>query len=181
MKKFYCAVFIFSLFFTSAWAETPPVPLQVRVDVSDQKLYLFRGKQLLKVYPVSTAKNGIGNRLGSERTPLGWHRVAQKIGAGAPIYTIFINRKNTGSIYAGGNAKKNDLITSRILWLEGLEPGINKGKGIDSFSRFIYIHGTAEEELIGRPSSHGCIRMKNTDVVELFNLLPLHSKVLITA
>lgn len=181
MKNFYCAIFLFSLSSSLACAQTVRTPLQVRVDVSDQKLYLFRGNQLLKAYPVSTAKNGIGNREGSERTPLGWHQVAKKIGGEAPINTIFINRKNTGRIFTGGNAKKEDLITSRILWLEGLEPGVNKGKNIDSFTRFIYIHGTAEEELIGRPASHGCIRMRNTDVIELFNILPLRSRVLITA
>ncbi len=179
MKKIYLAVFILC-FFTRGGSAQPALSPEVLVDVSEQKLYLYRGGKVLKAYPVSTSKYGIGNLEGSEKTPLGWHQVAKKIGDGAPLNTIFKNRVNTGRVFTGyANAHREDFITSRILWLEGLEPGINKGKRIDSFKRYIYIHGTADEDLIGQPASHGCVRMRNTDVVEIFDLLQVRSRVLI--
>jgi lipoprotein-anchoring transpeptidase ErfK/SrfK len=157
-----------------------PDPVWLKVIVSQQKMYLVQNNKVLKVYPVSTSKFGIGNKQGSNQTPLGKHRVAKKIGEGAPLNTIFKNRVNTHEIAAIDHSEKGatqDVITSRILWLEGLEPGKNKGKRIDSFKRFIYIHGTSSEGLIGRPASNGCIRMLNKDVVELFQIVPLHTPV----
>lgn len=141
----------------------------IKIKISRQRLYFYE-KKLIKSYPVSTSKFGIGNMAESNKTPLGLHRVAEKIGKNAPIGTIFKERKNTRKIVPRYGFK-SDLITTRILRLEGLEKGINKGKKIDSFHRFIYIHGTPEEKLIGKPASRGCIRMRNRDVAQLFDLV----------
>lgn len=145
----------------------------ITIKISKQKLYLFDNSQILKVYSISTSRFGIGNKSGSYKTPLGLHRIISKIGRNASGGAIFKKRRNIGKIFKVYKNKKKavDLITTRILRLEGLEPGINKGKGIDSFKRCIYIHGTPEEWLIGRPASHGCIRMKNGDVIGLFDLV----------
>ena len=115
-----------------------------------------------KEYPCSTSRFGPGNAEGSEKTPVGLHRIAEKYGDGEPLGMIF------SSTPSGA-----DLITTRILRLEGLQPGLNKGRGIDSYERYIYIHGTPEEGLIGTPASHGCIRMKNDDIAELYPLCPV--------
>lgn len=140
--------------------------------ISAQKLYLTRQSKILKEYVVSTSKYGVGNKEGSYKTPLGAHCIAHKIGRGARCCEIFKSGRRTGKI-AKINSRDlmEDVITSRILRLEGLEPGINRGKGIDSYDRHIYIHGTPTEYLIGKPVSHGCIRMRNRDVVDLFNIV----------
>lgn len=148
--------------------------MYINIALSDQTLYVIDNDTVVRQYPISSSKFGIGNKAGSNKTPLGKHRIRDKIGEGAPLNTIFRNRGNTGKIAEINRSSEpggKDLITSRILWLEGLEDGINRGKGIDSYKRYIYIHGTADEGAIGAPSSHGCIRMKNTDVVELFELV----------
>lgn len=144
--------------------------LSVRISISEQRLYLYSDKKIIKSYPISTSKYGIGNKAGSNKTPLGLHRVASKIGRNACIGAIFKRRRNTGKI-ARVNKGSADLITTRILRLEGLQRGINKGKDIDSFQRCIYIHGTPEENLIGKPASHGCIRMRNRDIIDLFEII----------
>jgi len=145
------------------------------VDISEQLLIVYNTKNsILKSYPISTSKYGIGNQANSNKTPLGKHIVANKIGYNAPLGTIFKARINTGeiaTIYTDKTDKQEDLVTSRILWLRGVENGTNSGEGIDSFKRFIYIHGTNEEGLIGKPASHGCVRMNNKDVIELFSLI----------
>ena len=145
------------------------------VDISEQILLVYNSENfILKSYPISTSKYGIGNKANSNKTPIGKHIIANKIGYNAPIGTIFKARINTGkiaTIYTDNTDKKEDLITSRILWLRGLENGTNSGKDIDSYNRFIYIHGTNEEGLIGNPASHGCVRMNNKDVIELFELI----------
>lgn len=154
----------------------------IKISISEQKLYLIENGNVVKSYPVSTSKYGIGSREGSNQTPLGRHRIVEKIGDKAPWGTIFKERKNTGKTINDPGAigpNDKDLVTTRIMWLEGLEPGVNKGEGIDSYKRFIYIHGTLEENLIGTPASHGCIRMKNTDVIELFDSVGLHTPVTI--
>jgi hypothetical protein len=147
----------------------------ITVKISEQKLYLHNGKEIVKTYPVSTSRYGIGNRIKSNKTPLGIHRVAEKIGDGAPLGAIFdCKRRYTGktsTIYTDDTRLSENYELTRIIWLEGMQQGINKGKGIDSYKRLIYIHGTAEEGLIGTPASIGCIRMKNSDVIELFNLV----------
>jgi lipoprotein-anchoring transpeptidase ErfK/SrfK len=146
----------------------------VLIDIEHQQLRLYQQGLVIREYPISSASNGTGNREHSFKTPLGVHRIAKKIGDEAPMGTIFRGRVNTGEIariITTDLASEEDYVTSRILWLEGLEPGKNKGEGIDSFKRYIYIHGTAEEGRIGQPFSKGCIRMRNTDVIELYDLL----------
>jgi len=143
--------------------------LVIKVVISKQRLFLKDEDRLLGSYPISTSKYGIGNESGSNKTPLCRHRIVNRLGKNAPLGAIFKCRRNTGKIARTCNG--GDLITTRILRLEGLEKGVNKGEGIDSFQRCIYIHGTPEEKFIGKPASHGCIRMKNKDIVELFNLV----------
>ena len=146
--------------------------LKLKVIISKQKLFLLEGNKIIKQYEVSTSKYGIGNKSESNKTPLGDHIVCSKIGKGAPIGAIFVKRRNTGriaNIRSRKGASLGDFITSRIIRLKGLENGVNCGEGIDSYKRCIYIHGTPDEWLIGKPASHGCIRMKNKDIIELFN------------
>lgn len=154
-------------------SQPPDDSVFVRVDISDQSLELIVDGRVEKTWPVSTSKYGIGNRAGSNKTPLGRHIISRKFGDDAPFGMIFKARKSTGQIapiHADSVDVPEDFITTRILRLKGLEPGVNQGRGIDSYDRFIYIHGTPEEGLIGRPASHGCIRMKNEDVIELFDM-----------
>jgi lipoprotein-anchoring transpeptidase ErfK/SrfK len=154
----------------------------VLVDVSEQKMYLYLDNMPVQVFSVSTATKGEGSQSGSDKTPLGAHRVSERYGDGAPLGTIFKARQNTGKIAKIITEPKDvphDYVTTRILWLDGLEPGKNKGKGIDSHSRYIYIHGTAEEGLIGQKASHGCIRMINADVVKVYNQVPVNALVYI--
>ena len=151
--------------------------LIITIDVSRQKLFLFENvpfenPKLIKVYPVSTSKYGVGNENSSMKTPLGTHFIAEKIGDGAKIGTIFELCESTGGIaeiYTDAKDIEEDVITTRILWLRGIVPGVNEGEGVDSYNRHIYIHGSPEEGLIGTPVSNGCIRMKNKDIIELFD------------
>ncbi len=153
------------------------------ISVSHQKLYLYYDDRLVKTYPVSTSRFGSGNKDGSFMTPLGAHRIKAKIGDGAPLGTIFKGRKDTHRVAIINHDKTKttdeDYITTRILWLDGLEPGINRGKGMDSYARNIYIHGTQEEGLIGQPVSYGCVRMTNRDIAELYDQLQENDLVLI--
>lgn len=146
------------------------------ISVKEQKLYLVKGAKVVRQYSVSTSKFGNGNKEGSSKTPLGLHRVVSKIGRNAKPGEIFKARRRTRKIARGS---KEDQITTRILRLEGLEKGVNKGRGIDSFERCIYIHGTTDTDAIGTPSSHGCIRMKNRDIIELFKRVPRRTLVLL--
>jgi lipoprotein-anchoring transpeptidase ErfK/SrfK len=171
---------IAALALLAACTASPAAETRLVVDVSDQALYLYDGAALVKRYAASTSKYGTGSQQGSFKTPLGRHRVKKKIGDGAPLATIFKNRVNTGKIAAIERTPRGaleDFVTSRILWLEGLEPGKNRGKRIDSFKRFIYIHGTASEGLIGRPASDGCVRLTNRDVIELYDRVPVGAEV----
>lgn len=141
------------------------------VDPSTQTLYLMQKSALVRSYPVSTGRTGLGNSEGSYQTPVGVHRICQRIGFEAVCGAVFKGRELTGEVAVIVHepvSTGQDAITTRILRLIGLEPGVNKGPGIDSFDRYIYIHGTPEEGLIGQPVSHGCVRMKNRDVVDLF-------------
>jgi len=143
---------------------------------------LDKQDNVLYEYPVSTASLGTGNQNGSFKTPLGMHSIAQKIGSGCAINEVFIGRQAIGVLEDLISAKHDlpeDIITSRILWLQGEEPGNNQGEGIDSFQRYIYIHGTSDEDKIGVPASHGCVRMRNRDVIELFDLVDEGCQVLI--
>lgn len=152
----------------------------VLINLKDQTLSL---PKLNKFYVVSTGKNGIGEQENSGKTPRGWHRIAEKFGANEPKNAVFKARQWTGEVYNTELAAKypeRDWILSRILWLSGLEAGFNQGEGCDTYQRYIYIHGTPETEPMGIPMSHGCIRMRNDEVVELFNLVPIDAKVYIS-
>ncbi len=154
------------------------------VDTTIERMYLLVDGRAVGEWPVSTAEKGVGSRKGSDQTPLGVHRIAEKIGAGAPLGSIFKSRQNTGQIVdiltTPGADSPADYVTSRILWLDGLEPGLNKGGDVDSKERFIYIHGTGEEGRIGTPASHGCIRMRNRDVINLFDQVDENTLVVIS-
>ena len=130
-------------------------------------------------YPVSTARNGMGNRLDSHKTPFGIHRIRQKAGGDQPRGMIFEAREVTGRIVDNFDNRAKDEITSRILWLDGLEDGVNLNGVYDTYARYIYIHGTSDEKRIGEPVSGGCIRMKNDDVIELFDEVLVNDLVLI--
>ena len=132
-----------------------------------------------KTYSVSTALNGLGNRVESFKTPIGIHRIKQKIGAGEPLGMVFSARAATGRVSKKTDNREEDEITSRILWLDGVEQGFNRGGANDSFSRYIYIHGTSDEKRIGEPVSAGCIRMKNKDVIDLFDTVVVNDMVII--
>ena len=155
---------------------------QIIIDISEQRLYLFEKDILKQSFPVSTSSFGEGSIANSFKTPLGLHQIKEKIGTNVPINTIFIARENTSKKAKIINKKidsDDDYVTSRILWLDGLEIGKNKGSGVDSYDRYIYIHGTHEEGLIGQKASHGCIRMFNQDVIYLYDKVEEGTKVLI--
>jgi len=148
------------------------------VDVRRQRLGLLEDGALLAEYPISTASAGIGGLEGSFRTPPGWHRIHARIGGGAEAGTVFKGRVPTGAQWLGEPGGE-DLILARILTLEGLEPGVNQGPGVDSLERYIYIHGTNHPDLLGRPASHGCVRMACGDVMDLFERVREGDKVLV--
>ena len=142
------------------------------VDVRRQQMRVITVRGLWKTFRISTAVNGVGSVSGSNATPPGWHRVARWIGAGAPAGQVFQSRRRTRRVLAPEAWRMpegEDLILSRILRLAGLEPGVNQGSGIDSFARYIYIHGTNHEQRLGKPASRGCVRMGNREIIQLFN------------
>ena len=168
------------LFSVISYAESA----HIEVDISEQRLYLIENSLIKASYPISTSKYGEGSIENSFKTPLGEHSIKEMIGEEAEINTIFtsrINTKRSATIIDQFEDTDNDYVTSRIMWLDGEEDGLNKGGNVDSFRRYIYIHGTHEEGLIGTKASHGCIRMFNYDVIELFNLVNIGTKVLIRA
>ena len=140
------------------------------VSVADQTLSLFEERQLVKKFPCSTSRFGIGQQEGSNCTPLGLHRIVEKFGAGEPAGTVFKARQVVG--HTSQPEFADAKITTRILWLEGLEPGLNRGGNVDSHARYIYIHGTADQAGIGKPGSSGCIHLADGDLIPLFDLLP---------
>ena len=149
-----------------------PPAVYLDICIARQTLGIVRQGEIVRVYPVSTAKNGPGEQMGSECTPTGWHCVRAKIGAGLPENAVFTGRRPTGEIYTpelGARHPGRDWILTRILWLGGLEPGRNRYGRVDSAWRYIYIHGCPGERFQQRPESHGCIRMRNADVLELFD------------
>ena len=141
-----------------------------------QKVKQLIREQVIKSYPISTALKGIGQNKNSFQTPIGTHYIRAKIGKGLPALSIFEARRPTGRIWNKEDAESHpnhDWILSRILWLSGKELGVNRLGTIDTMQRYIYIHGTPDESQLGKPLSHGCIRMSNDDVIELFNLIPI--------
>lgn len=144
------------------------------VDVPSQTAYLYSARTFLRSFAVSTSKYGVGSQSGSQKTPLGWHRVEERYGAKAAPGTVFVSRRPDGRILRpeqwSDPAPAEDLVLTRILWLRGLEPGQNAGRAIDSHERCIYLHGTNQEQLLGTPASHGCIRFSNEDMIQLFSL-----------
>ena len=196
----------FNSYFLSACKKNGVVPTQfiLIVNIADQTVSLFdfeylvatvydrrqkeksspnspavtdRRNKFVKKIPCSTSRFGIGQREGSNGTPLGLHRIAEKIGGGWPVGTVFESRKPIGYTWQGMPTAR---ITTRILWLEGLEPGFNRGGNVDTHSRYVYIHGTGDETTIGRPDSCGCIHLATADLVPLFDKLPVGTLVWIS-
>ena len=151
----------------------------IRISISEQMLYHRNPNGVWHIYPVSTASKGVGNLEGSFQTPIGKHHISQKIGADQPIMTAFQARQPVGIYHEGVDDPKKDWILSRILWLSGMQTGINRRGRVDTHARYIYIHGTHEEDRIGTPASHGCIRMRNDDVIHLFEHCRLGESVII--
>lgn len=167
MKSLLRLLALLSVFTASALVAAPSLV----VSVPDQTLAVIDGGVMVERIPVSTSKFGLGDRPGTYATPLGSLEIASKIGANAPLGAVFKNRKMTGEVLQP-NASGRDPIVSRILWLRGLERG-----NAQAFSRNIYIHGTPEERLIGRPASYGCIRMRSRDIARLFNSVGVGTKI----
>ncbi|MFW1677823.1 L,D-transpeptidase family protein [Pontibacter sp. JAM-7] len=145
---------------------------RIEVSISQQTLRLLEDSHELAVYPVSTALNGAGERESSGCTPRGGHYIRAKIGDAQPINSVFVGRRPTGEIYSSELAlmhPQRDWILTRILWLCGTETGFNRLGSVDSMRRYIYIHGTPDSEPMGKPLSHGCIRMRNQAILELFD------------
>lgn len=160
------------------WPESP----WLRISIRRQQLDLMEAGQVTRSFRVATARNGPGERRGSECTPRGWHRVRARIGAGMPLGTVFRGRRPTGEIHGPELEAKypgRDWILTRILWLGGLEPGRNRYGEVDTTWRFIYIHGSPDHGVTGVPQSHGCIRLTSRDMAELFDLAPTGIRVLI--
>lgn len=144
----------------------------IDIDIATQSLVYTDPAGQTHRYVVSTSKHGAGERNGSFRTPRGRHQIRAKIGAGSPVGTVFVGRRPTGEIYTeslAGKHPERDWILTRILWLSGLEPGRNRFGDTDTMRRYIYIHGMPDSEPCGEPGSIGCIRMRNDDIVELFD------------
>ncbi|MGH7936723.1 MAG: L,D-transpeptidase [Chthoniobacterales bacterium] len=150
-----------------AGTETVVIPPRIIISVKDQKLMVVQNGYRAAVYPVSTSKFGIGDRRGSMTTPLGWLQVAEKIGDHAPVGAVFHKRRFTGEIIPP-NAPGRDPIVTRIIWLRGLE-----SENANAFNRCIYIHGTPQEKIIGKPASYGCVRMCSKDVTQVYAHLQL--------
>ncbi len=146
--------------------------LLLRIDLSQQCMVCSEGTRVIKSYSISSARNGPGERCGSECTPRGRHRIRLKIGEGCEENTVFVARRPTGERFTqqlGTADPQRDWILTRILWLTGTEPGRNRGGSVDTLRRYIYIHGTPDSEPMGIAASHGCIRMRNRDLIELFD------------
>ena len=158
--------------------------MHIQISISDQTLSLFDKNNLIKQYSISTAKNGVGEKMDSECTPRGKHIITEKIGEGCESNSVFVGRIATGEIYEPALRElhpERDWILTRILWLSGTEEGKNKGQledvNLDSHDRYIYIHGSPDDVAMGQPGSRGCVRMRNAEVIELFDLIELGTEV----
>ena len=158
--------------------------MKIEIDVDKQELRALEGARVLKRYPVSTSKFGLGEMNGSFCTPRGAHIVRAKIGAGEPLGAVFVRRRPTGEVWTPELHERypgRDWILTRILWLSGCERGRNRLGEVDTMRRYIYIHGTPDTAELGKPGSIGCVRMRNRDVAELFDLVPAYTPVEISA
>ena len=154
--------------------------MKVRIDAAKQELTLLDGDKVLKRYAVSTAKNGLGEKNGSFCTPRGRHIIRAKIGAGQPLGAVFVRRRPSGEVWSPELHAKypgRDWILSRILWLSGTERGKNRLGDVDTMRRYIYVHGSHDLAEMGKPGSIGCVRMRNKDIVELYDLVPPYTPV----
>ena len=155
--------------------------MQIRIDIPTQTLDLFaEDGALIRRYTVSTAKRGPGEQSGSYRTPRGRHIIRAKIGGREPENTVFVRRRPTGETWTPEMAARNperDWILTRILWLSGCEPGFNRLGEVDTMRRYIYLHGSPDTQPMGEPGSIGCVRMRNVDIIELFDLVPPYTPV----
>jgi len=145
---------------------------RLEISLADQRLDLFKQDVCVRSWPVSTARNGAGEQFGSEKTPRGWHRIRAMIGSGCEPGSAFVARRPTGEVWTKELEQRHpqrDWILTRILWLTGTEPGLNRFGDVDTLRRFIYIHGCPDTEPVGEAVSHGCVRMCNSDVIELFD------------
>ena len=150
--------------------------MRIEVSISQQTLTVLDGDQILADFIISTATNGEGSQKNSGCTPTGQHIIRAKIGDGAPINSVFVGRRATGEICSPElmtEFPNRDWILTRILWLSGTEVGVNRLGEVDTMQRYIYIHGTPDNVTLGQPGSHGCIRMRNSDVITLFNMVPV--------
>jgi len=155
----------------------------IEVDIGRQMLFLRADEEVIKTYYVSTASNGPGEEQDSECTPRGLHVIAEKIGAGCLPNTVFVGRQPTGELFIPELRQRfpdRDWIITRILWLRGCEPGVNQGGNVDTYQRCVYIHGAPDDVPMGKPGSRGCIRMHNSDVVELFDMVEVGTKISVT-
>ncbi|MEH6566478.1 MAG: L,D-transpeptidase [Halopseudomonas sp.] len=156
----------------------------IHISIAAQQLTGYGAGRVLCRYPVSTALSGAGERSGSGCTPRGEHRVRARIGEGQPLGAVYIGRRPTGEIWSPALAAahpQRDWILTRILWLCGNTPGFNRGGEVDSQRRYIYLHGTGDDQPMGQPLSHGCVRLRNADILELFDLTPAGCTVQIDA
>ncbi len=156
--------------------------LHIEISFALQRLRLQRGCDTLADYLISTAKNGPGEQIDSECTPRGLHAICEKIGTDAPSGAVFVGRRPTGEIYSPelrARFPTRDWILTRILWLTGMEPGCNQGGEVDSRWRYIYLHGTPDDVTLGTPGSRGCIRMRNADIMELFEQVEVGTRVML--
>jgi len=155
--------------------------VRIEVSVPEQHLWVYdEADELVFDRRVSTAVNGVGEIRDSECTPRGQHKVRAKIGAGLPVNTVFRGRRPTGEIFTPEMKQlfpARDWILTRILWLSGAEPGVNRLGNVDTMRRYIYIHGSPDQDAMGIPSSHGCIKMRNDDVIKLFDIVPVGTRV----
>jgi len=154
----------------------------IHINISSQTLSLLANGKPKRCYTISSGKNGVGEQAGSECTPRGWHIIRAMIGADSPLNSVFVGRRASGEIWSSELKKQfpqRDWVLTRILWLSGLERGYNRLGQQDTMRRYIYIHGCPDDEPMGIPKSHGCIRMRNEDIVELFELVQAGLPVLI--
>ncbi|MGB5541151.1 MAG: L,D-transpeptidase [Gammaproteobacteria bacterium] len=154
----------------------------IKVSIDEQRLQLLADGKVVMDVAVATAANGPGEVQHSECTPRGWHVIRAKIGAGCASGTVFVGRRPTGEVYTPAlkvASPGRDWMLTRILWLSGLERGRNRLGPVDSMRRYIYIHGCPDEDAMGVPSSHGCVKMRNAQVIELFDRVPVGTRVLI--